>query len=224
MSKDISLLAFGNCPKERVEKALEALQLGKGILLLDNENRENEGDLIFAAAHIQEEDMALMIRECSGVICLCLTNEKADTLQLPYMVTHNTSQFQTPFTVSIEAKKGVTTGLSAADRLQTVKSASHPMAQPSDIVRPGHIFPLRAQQGGVLVRNGHTEGSIDLLLLAGLAPQAVLCELMNPDGTMARLPQVIQFAHLHGLTVLTIEDIVYYRTFVRDYPYEWFNN
>ncbi|SUJ01009.1 3,4-dihydroxy-2-butanone 4-phosphate synthase [Sphingobacterium spiritivorum] len=133
------------------------------------------------------------------------------------MVAENSSQFQTPFTISIEAAKGVTTGLSAADRVQTIKAASARNAKPEDLARPGHIFPLRARKGGVLQRNCHTEGSIDLMLLAGLEPQAVLCELMNDDGSMARLPQIIHFGIVHGLTVLSIEDIIFYRSFVCDY-------
>ncbi|MGJ1434104.1 3,4-dihydroxy-2-butanone-4-phosphate synthase [Sphingobacterium spiritivorum] len=212
-----TLTGFGNSSQQRVEQALTDLQKGKGVLLIDNEDRENEGDLIYSAQHIQQEDMALMIRHCSGVVCLCLTDHKADELNLPYMVAENNSLFQTPFTISIEARKGVTTGLSAADRVQTIKAASARNAKPEDLARPGHIFPLRARERGVLERNGHTEGSIDLMLLAGLEPQAVLCELMNDDGSMARLPQIIRFAITHGLTVLSIEDIIFYRSFVCDY-------
>jgi 3,4-dihydroxy 2-butanone 4-phosphate synthase len=211
------LLLFGSNSKERVENAIRELRIGKGILLIDDKNRENEGDLVFSTQHMSVQDMALMIRECSGIICLCLTNEKADELQLPYMVKENTSLFQTPFTVSIEAKEGVTTGLSASDRIQTIRTASNDLAKPSDLVKPGHIFPLRANDNGVLQRNGHTEGSIDLMKLSNLKPQAVLCELMNPDGTMARLPEILSFAKKHLLTVLTIDDIIHYRKFVRDF-------
>lgn len=218
IAKQSNLLSvFGNSSKERVENAIRQLQNGKGILLTDNENRENEGDLIFPAQSMTVADMAFMIRECSGIVCLCLTNDKADALDLPYMVKENTSKYQTPFTVSIEAKIGVTTGVSASDRIQTIRTASMVNANPNDLSRPGHIFPLRAKNNGVLERNGHTEGSIDLMKLADLSPQAVLCELMNADGTMARLPQVIDFALYHDLTVLSIEDIIYYRKFVRDY-------
>lgn len=211
------LTVFGKDSRERVENALHFLQNKKGVLLLDNEDRENEGDLIFAAQDMSVQDMALMIRQCSGIICLCLTHEKADALNLPYMVQHNSSRFQTPFTVTIEAKEGVTTGLSAADRIQTIRTACANDALPEDLARPGHIFPLRAHNDGVLARNGHTEGSIDLLKLAGLQPQAVLCELTNEDGTMARQPEVLAFAGKHEFTVLTIEDIIYYRKFVRDH-------
>ncbi len=218
ISTEISpLVQFGVTSQERVENALEQLKNRKGILLIDDENRENEGDLIFAAEHMNVSDMALMIRECSGIICLCLTNEKADMLELPYMVKENTSSFQTPFTITIEAKNGVTTGVSAFDRITTIKTAIASNARPEDLAKPGHIFPLRAKDNGVLERNGHTEGSVDLMKLAGLKPEAVLCELMNEDGTMAKLDQIVSFAHQHDLIVLSIEDIIYYRTFVRDY-------
>jgi 3,4-dihydroxy 2-butanone 4-phosphate synthase len=215
--KRSSLSIFGIDSKERVENAISQLKLGKGVLLMDNEDRENEGDLIYPAQSMTISDMAVMIRNCSGIICLCLTNEKADELNLPYMVEENTSLFQTPFTVSIEAKKGVTTGLSASDRIKTIQAACAKNAGPEVLVKPGHIFPLRANSKGVLERNGHTEGSIDLMKLAGLEPQAVLCELMNEDGTMARLHETIDFAQQYGMIVLSIEDIVYYRKFVSDY-------
>ncbi len=211
-----TLNQFGWDSQERVETALSFLKSGKGILLLDDQDRENEGDIIFSVHLMSEQDMAMLIRYCSGVICLCLTNDKADELQLPYMVEENSSRFQTPFTITIEAAKGVTTGLSAADRLTTVLAASNKNAIASDLARPGHIFPLRAKNGGVLERNGHTEGAIDLMKLAGLPPQAVLCELMNDDGTMARLAEVVTFAKEHKMTVLSIADLVYYRTFVSD--------
>ncbi|TPG40895.1 3,4-dihydroxy-2-butanone-4-phosphate synthase [Flavobacterium pectinovorum] len=211
------LYKFGFTSQERVENALKQLQNGKGILLTDDENRENEADLIFSAQHINVQNMALMIRQCSGIVCLCLTNEKADQLHLPYMVKENTSTFQTPFTITIEAKKGVTTGVSATDRITTIQAACNENAKPSDLARPGHIFPLRAKNNGVLERNGHTEGSVDLMKLAGLKSEAVLCELMNEDGSMAKLGKIISFAEEHDLMVLSIEDIIYYRKFVRDY-------
>ncbi|EHO06079.1 3,4-dihydroxy-2-butanone-4-phosphate synthase [Myroides odoratimimus] len=211
-----ALNQFGWDSQERVNQALSFLKSGKGVLLLDDQDRENEGDIIFSAHLMSEQDMAMMIRYCSGVICLCLTNDKADELELPYMVTENSSRFQTPFTVTIEAAEGVTTGLSAADRLTTVRAASDKNAKPADLARPGHIFPLRAKNGGVLERNGHTEGAIDLMKLAGLPPQAVLCELMNDDGTMARLPEVVEFAKEHKMMVLSMADLVYYRTFVTE--------
>lgn len=211
------LIRFGIDAATRVENAVIALRNGRGILLVDDENRENEGDLIFPAETMTVADMALMIRHCSGIVCLCLTDEKAAALDLQPMVSDNTSRFQTPFTVSIEAREGVTTGISAADRIQTIRTAANPLAVPSDLSRPGHVFPLRARKGGVLERSGHTEGSIDLMKLASLRPQAVLCELMNDDGTVARLPELLAFAESRQMIVLSIEDLVHYRTFVRDY-------
>lgn len=205
---------FDANPVRRVQHAIETLKAGKAVLLADDEDRENECDLLFPADTMTETDMALMIRHCSGIVCLCLTEEKADLLQLPPMVSVNNSRFGTPFTVSIEAAEGVSTGISAADRIRTVRAASAPAATPEDLLRPGHIFPLRAKNGGVLERNGHTEGSIDLMRIAGFSPGAVLCELMNDDGTVARLPQAISFAEKHGFAVLTIEDIIHYRSFV----------
>lgn len=208
---------FGISIQDRVENALKHLQNGKGIILTDDKNRENEGDLVFAAQNMTVKDMALMIRECSGIVCLCLTNDKADDLNLPYMVKENTSSFQTPFTISIEAKEGVTTGVSATDRLKTIQTACATKSSAPDLARPGHVFPLRAKDNGVLERNGHTEGSVDLMKLAGLKPQAVLCELMNIDGSMAKLDEIINFAGQNDLVVLSIEDIIHYRKFIRDY-------
>ncbi|BDD12417.1 3,4-dihydroxy-2-butanone 4-phosphate synthase (plasmid) [Fulvitalea axinellae] len=207
-----SINDFGNDSVARVEAALAKLKEGKGVLLVDDEDRENEGDIIFAASNMGVADMALMIRECSGIVCLCITDERRTQLDLQPMVTHNNSKNQTAFTVSIEAKKGVTTGVSAADRIQTIRTAIAPDAKPEDLARPGHVFPLAAKPGGVFERRGHTEGSIDLAKLAGLGDTAVLCELTNEDGTMARLPEIITFADKHEMTVVTIEDIVRYRT------------
>jgi len=203
--------------QERIENALKHIQNGHGVILTDDKNRENEGDLIFSAHHLTNANMALMIRKCSGIVCLCLTNKKADILELPYMVKENTSSFQTPFTITIEAKKGVTTGVSASDRLKTIQEACKDNATSNDLARPGHIFPLRARDNGVLERQGHTEGSVDLMKLAGLKPEAVLCELMNDDGTMAKTDTIIAFAKVHNLIVLSIQDIIHYRKFVRDY-------
>ncbi|WP_087016442.1 3,4-dihydroxy-2-butanone-4-phosphate synthase [Thaumasiovibrio subtropicus] len=206
-----SLLApFGN-PIERVEAGIKALQQGQGILVLDDEDRENEGDLIYSAESMTPAQMALMIRECSGIVCLCLTDEQAEQLALPPMVQNNNSQNQTAFTVSIEAKVGVTTGVSAADRVTTIKTAINPTAKPEDLARPGHVFPLRARKGGVLERRGHTEGTTDMMKLAGLNPAGVLCEVQNEDGTMARTAEIVAFANTHNMPVLTIEDIVAYR-------------
>ncbi len=206
-----SLLEKFGSPLERVEAALTALRAGEGVLLVDDEDRENEGDLIYSAEHLTNQQMALMIRECSGIVCLCVTDEKAKTLELPQMVVSNSSKNQTAFTVSIEAKEGVDTGVSAADRVTTVKAAAAKDAKASDLSRPGHIFPLRAKSGGVLERRGHTEGTVDLMTLAGFEPAGILCELTNVDGTMARLPEIVDFADKHKMVVLTIEDLVQYR-------------
>lgn len=206
-----SLLAQYGTPVERVEKALEALRTGQGVLVVDDEDRENEGDLIYSAEHLTNEQMALMIRECSGIVCLCMTDERLRFLQLPPMVEDNSSKNGTAFTISIEAREGVSTGVSAADRVQTVKTAIADTAGPDDLSHPGHIFPLRAHQRGVLGRRGHTEGTVDLMKLAGLKPAGILCELTNEDGSMARLPEIVQFAGQHDMIVLSIEDIVTYR-------------
>jgi len=206
-----SLLSHFGDPTTRVEKAIAALQAGLGILLVDDEDRENEGDLIFSAEQLTETQMALMIRECSGIVCLCLTEERLRQLDLPQMVERNDSAYGTAFTVSIEAKVGVTTGVSAADRVRTIHTAIADTTCPDDLNRPGHVFPLQARSGGVLNRRGHTEGTVDLMALAGLKPAGVLCELTNPDGTMARLSEIVSFAAKHRMTVLSIEDLVAYR-------------
>lgn len=206
-----NLLAQFGTYQERVERALGALRQGHGVLVTDDEQRENEGDIFFAAESLTQEQMAMLIREGSGIVCLCLPEEKVQTLGLPMMVEHNTSQFQTAFTVSIEAACGVTTGVSAADRVATVKAAIADDANPSHLNRPGHVFPLRAKAGGVLERSGHTEANVDLMRLAGLKPYGVLCELTNPDGTMARLPQIVEFAKKNAMPVVTVEDIITYR-------------
>lgn len=195
-------------PDDRVRNAIAQLAAGGGILVVDDENRENEGDLIFPAETITDAQMALMIRECTGIVCLSLTAERLDALKLPQMVRDNTSSMGTAFTVSIEAKEGVTTGVSAADRVQTVKTAVNPDSGPDDLARPGHIFPLRAHPGGIQARAGHTEASVALVEMAGHQPAAVLCELTNPDGSMARLTQVVAFARAHNMPVVTIEDLL----------------
>jgi len=211
MEDQNELSRFGKDFKERVENALNCLKDGKGVLVVDDESRENEGDLIFPAATMSVEDMALMIRTCSGIVCLCLTPDRADLLELRPMVHVNTSKYHTPFTVTIEAKEGVTTGVSAADRIHTIRTAVADKAKPEHLSRPGHVFPLRANADGVFGRRGHTEGSIDLMVLAGLKPVAVLCELTNEDGTMARLPEIAVFAEEQQSTVVSIEDIFQYR-------------
>lgn len=208
---DQTLLSQFGSPEQRVEAALAALRAGLGVLVVDDEDRENEGDLIFAAESMTTAQMALMIRACSGIVCLCLTTERTRQLALPMMVETNSSQFQTAFTVTIEAAQCVTTGVSAQDRLTTIRAAIADQAQPQDLHRPGHVFPLRARDGGVLTRRGHTEATVDLMRLAGLKPYGVLCELTNEDGSMSRLPEVVAFAQQHRMPVLSIEDLVAYR-------------
>ncbi len=200
---------------ERVECALNALRKGHGVMVLDDENRENEGDIIFAAETMTVKQMALTIHHGSGIICLCITEDRRQQLEIPMMVDHNSSHFQTPFTVSIEAAQGVTTGVSATDRLTTIHAAIADNAKPSDLNRPGHVFPLRAQSGGVLSRRGHTEATVDLVSMAGFKPAGVLCELTNDDGTMAHAPEVMQFAKQHDMVVLTIEELVAYRKYYK---------
>ena len=206
-----TLLSSFGTPFERVENALIALREGRGAMVLDDEDRENEGDMIFAAENMTVEQMALTIRHGSGIVCLCLTDERRKQLELPMMVENNTSAYGTGFTITIEAAHGVTTGVSAAVRLTTVRAAIADNAKPSDLNRPGHVFPLRAQPGGVLTRGGHTEATIDLVSLAGFKPAGVLCELTNDDGTMARAPECIKFAKEHNKALVTIEDLVAYR-------------
>jgi len=195
----------------RIAAALDAVRNGVPVILLDDFDRENEADLIVAADKLSVETMALMIRECSGIVCLCLSADKVRTLELPPMAAENGSRYGTPFTVSIEARHGISTGVSAADRVTTVRAATAPDAKPDDLVSPGHMFPLRATPGGVLARAGHTEGSVDLATMAGLQPAAVLCELMNPDGTMMRGEQIEHFAALHGFPILTIAEMIEWR-------------
>jgi len=204
------LSSFGSS-FQRVELALTALREGRGVMVLDDESRENEGDIIFAAETMTVEQMALTIRHGSGIVCLCLTEERRKQLDLPMMVENNTSAYGTGFTVTIEAAHGVTTGVSAADRVTTVRAAIADGAKPSDLNRPGHVFPLRAQPGGVLTRGGHTEATIDLVTLAGFKPAGILCELTNDNGSMARAPECIIFAQQHNMAVVTIEDLVAYR-------------
>jgi 3,4-dihydroxy 2-butanone 4-phosphate synthase len=203
------LTKFGDA-FNRVENAVKSFRNGEGALLVDDESRENEGDLVFPAQTITERQMAMLIRECSGIVCLPMSGDLADELELPMMTEVNTSKNKTAFTVSIEAKTGVTTGVSAKDRVTTIRTAVADGAKPEDLARPGHVFPLRAADGGVFERRGHTEGTVELAKLAGFKAAGVLCELTNPDGTMARLPQIIDFAVAHGYPVVTIEDICMY--------------
>ena len=195
----------------RLIRAVKDLRRGNPVILVDDFDRENEADLVVAAERISTEAMAMLIRECSGIVCLCLTEETCKRLELRPMVSNNESRFKTPFTVSIEARKGVTTGVSAADRVTTIRMAVANNAVASDLTRPGHVFPLRAVHEGVLKRPGHTEAAVDLARLAGLRPGGVLAEIVNDDGTMARRPQLERFARLHGLPLITIHDLICYR-------------
>lgn len=192
----------------RVAQACEALRLGRPVLLQDDHDREDEADLILPAQGLSVPEMARMIRDGSGIVCLCLTDERCQTLELPPMVAVNNSQYGTGFTVSIEAKTGVTTGVSAADRVRTIQVACDPGSVAADLARPGHVFPLRAKAGGLRERRGHTEGAIDLMRLAGLQPAAVLVELMLPDGRMAKGDDVHAYAQREHLVVLSIADVV----------------
>ena len=210
----------------RVSQALEELKAGRIVILVDDEDRENEGDLCMAAEKVSPEAINFMARYGRGLICLTLTEERADYLQLPLQATRaGGPSLGTAFTVTIEARHGVTTGISAADRAHTILTAVNPQGRPEDLITPGHIFPLRAKRGGTLVRTGQTEGSVDLSRLAGLQPAGVICEIMNDDGTMARLPDLQRFAQTHDLLVLSVADIIEYRLQterlverVRDFP------
>jgi len=194
-----------------IPDVLEDLRNGKMIVLVDAEDRENEGDLVCAAEKATPEIVNFMARYGRGLICLPLTAEKCDSLGLYPQTTENTARFQTAFTVSIDAASGITTGISAADRARTIQAAIADNAKPSDLVRPGHIFPLRAREGGVLVRAGQTEGAVDLMRLAGLKPAGVICEVMNEDGTMARVPELLEFCRLHNLKIASIAKLIEYR-------------
>ncbi len=194
-----------------IEDAIKDIRAGRMVILVDDEDRENEGDLTMAAEAVTPEAINFMAKYGRGLICLSMTGEKLDSLNLPLMVDNNTSQFQTGFTISIEARCGVTTGISAADRATTIHTAINDNAKPTDLVRPGHVFPLRAREGGVMVRSGQTEGSVDLARLAGLKPAGVICEIMNDDGTMARMPSLEKVSKEHGLGICTIADLIEYR-------------
>lgn len=197
-------------PFAPISEVLEDLRQGKMIILVDDEDRENEGDLVIPAEHVTPEAVNFMATHGRGLICLALTSERVEELRLPPMTTENLSKFGTAFTVSIEAATGVTTGISAHDRARTIKVAIDPATTPPDLVRPGHVFPLRARKGGVLVRAGQTEGSVDLCRLAGLMPAAVICEIMNEDGSMARLPQLVEFSKKHDVKICAIEHLIDY--------------
>lgn len=198
-------------PVSSIEEAIADIRQGKMVILVDDEDRENEGDLTMAAEAVTPEHINFMAKYGRGLICLTLTPEKCDALGLRPMVRDNTSPFETAFTISIEAKHGVTTGISAADRAHTILTAVADESGPKDLVSPGHIFPLRSRKGGVLVRSGQTEGSVDLARMARMRPSGVICEIMNDDGSMARMPELMKFAKLHGIKICTIADLVAYR-------------
>ena len=199
-------------PIATIPEILADLKAGKMVIITDAEDRENEGDLLMAAQFVTPEAINFMIKHARGLVCLPMAEELVDKLKLPLMTQHNGAQYGTNFTVSIEAAHGITTGISAADRALTIQTAVSPAARPEDIVQPGHIFPLRAQKGGVLVRAGHTEAGVDLAQMCGLIPAAVICEIINDDGTMARMPELTEFARQHGLKIGTITDLIEYRS------------
>ena len=198
-------------PLATIEEAARDIRDGKMIIIVDDEDRENEGDLVCAAEKITPEIISFMAIHGRGLICMPLTEERCDELQLSPQTQDNTSSMGTAFTISIEAREGVTTGISAADRARTILTAVNPNSRPSDLARPGHIFPLRAKRGGVLVRVGQTDASVDIARIAGLTPAAVICEIMNDDGTMARMPELEVFAERHGLKIISVADLVRYR-------------
>ena len=198
-------------PLATIEEAAEDIRRGKMIIIVDDEDRENEGDLVCAAEKVSPEIISFMAIHGRGLICMPLTEERCEVLQLTPQTHDNTSKLGTAFTISIEAREGVTTGISAADRARTILTAVHPDTKAADLARPGHIFPLRAKRGGVLVRPGQTEASVDIVRIAGLTPAAVICEVMNDDGTMARMPELETFADRHGLKIISVADLVRYR-------------
>ena len=198
-------------PFASIEEALEAIRAGRMVIVVDDEDRENEGDLTIAAEKVTPEAINFMARHGRGLICISMTGERLDQLEIPLMVNQNTTPFNTAFCISIEAKQHVSTGISAADRAATVHAAIDPKTKPSDLARPGHMFPLRARDGGVMVRAGQTEAAVDLARIAGLVPAGVICEVMNEDGTMARVPELTKFAKKHQLLIITIADLIKYR-------------
>lgn len=206
-------------PFDSIEEAIKDIKRGKFVILVDDEDRENEGDLVMAAEKVTPQTINFMAKQARGLICLALTPERVEELQLPPQAAENTATFGTAFTVSIDARRDITTGISAADRATTIRTAIDPKCKPADLARPGHVFPLKAQKGGVLKRAGQTEGSVDLARLAGLYPAGVLCEIMNDDGTMARVPELTEFAKEHRLKMVTIKALIEYRmrreTFVK---------
>src|SRR3978361_1532456 len=194
-----------------VEEAIDEIREGRMVVVVDDEDRENEGDLTIAAQFATPEAINFMATHARGLICLCLTEERAETLGLRPLTDHNEAPLGTAFTVSVEAREGVTTGISAADRSHTIQVAIHPDSSPRDLVQPGHVFPLKAKPGGVLERTGQTEAAVDLSRLAGLNPSGVICEVMNEDGTMARVPDLVGYCEEHGLKMVTVSDLIAYR-------------
>ena len=211
MNSVLNETTAGNIGLNTTEEILAELRAGRMVVIMDDEDRENEGDLIMAAAKVRPEDVNFMARFARGLICLTLTRDRCEQLRLPLMVSDTNARQSTNFTLSIEAREGVTTGISAADRARTIQVAVAADAKPTDLLQPGHIFPLMAQPGGVLTRAGHTEAGCDLAQLAGFMPAAVIVEILNDDGTMARRPQLEEFAKLHGLKIGTIADLIHYR-------------
>jgi 3,4-dihydroxy 2-butanone 4-phosphate synthase/GTP cyclohydrolase II len=204
-------LVSPRAPFTSVEDAVEEIRRGKMVIVLDDEERENEGDLVMAAERCRPEDIAFIRKYASGVVCAPMSPERADALDLPPMVARNEARLGTAFTVSVDAREGITTGISATDRARTIRTLADPATRPADLVKPGHIFPLRSREGGVLVRAGQTEAAIDLCAMAGLQPVGVICEITNPDGSMARLPELKRFARRHGLRMITVRDLIAYR-------------
>src|SRR6187401_1792759 len=207
-------------PFAPVEDAVAAIRRGEMVIVVDDEDRENEGDLTMAAEKVTPEAINFMAKHGRGLICLPMTGERLDELEIPLMVERNSTRFETAFCVAIEAKRGTSTGISAADRAATVRAAINPGTKPSDLARPGHIFPLRARDGGVLVRAGQTEAAVDLARIAGLFPAGVICEIMKEDGTMARVPDLLEFSERHDVKMITVADLIRYRlkteSFVRN--------
>ncbi|ADD79835.1 3,4-dihydroxy-2-butanone-4-phosphate synthase [Candidatus Riesia pediculicola] len=193
---------------KRVKEAIDSLKIGRGVIIMDDFTRENEGDIVFSAEKMTVQQMALTIRHGSGIVCLCINEEKRKQLKLPMMVEENSSVFQTAFTVTIEASEGITTGVSAYDRIITIKRAIQKNSKPEDLRRPGHVFPLVAREGGIFKRRGHTEATVDLMKLCGFeSPFGVLCELTNDDGTMSKMSEIILFSKMHGFPLITIDDL-----------------
>ena len=199
-------------PLDSIQDAVEECRNGRFVIIVDDEDRENEGDLVIAGEFATQENLAFMLRYTSGVICVAMNGQRLDSLHIPMMVQHNQATFGTAFTVSVDAREGVTTGISAADRARAVQVLADPNSSAYDLVMPGHMYPLRAREGGVLVRAGQTEASVDLCRLAGLQSTAAICEMMNPDGTMMRLPQLVKFARKHDLKIISVADLIRYRT------------